>query len=386
MAMNMYIGGVDGLPKRVKKAYIGVGGVARPCWYSQLEYYGVLDNPLNVARQNLAATTVGRNRAIFAGGTNSSSSIVNTVDVYSHTLSHTTTEGLTDARDCLAATTVGSYALFGGGKISSSLPLGTVDAYTSSLTHKTFSAFESGTARYNLAATTANDIAVFAGGYDGTNYKVSVNMYNTTGTNLYLNGNIGALSLTVARDRLAATSIGNYALFGGGYQGNNISSDTIDVFDCSSCTQVSVPSTCKLSSARHQLAATSIGNYALFGGGVNNSLSTPDRANVDVFDSSLTRFRTTELSLARHSLSGTTVGDYAIFAGGRVSIGGLPTNTVDVFDESLVRVSSFVFTVPNLTYAKSNMAATTVGKYALFGGGIGNTLVVTNIIEGYVVP
>jgi len=68
----------------------------------------------------------------------------------------------------------------------------------------------------------------------------------------------------------------------------------------------------KLSSARRNLAATSVGDYALFGGGYDGSYSKV----VDAYNTSLTRSTPTALSKARYNLAATSVGDYALFGGG----------------------------------------------------------------------
>jgi hypothetical protein len=68
---------------------------------------------------------------------------------------------------------------------------------------------------------------------------------------------------------LAGTStgfVGNYALFGGGNNGNG-NSNTVDAYNTSLVR--STPTV--LSEARYRLAATSIGDYAIFGGGYNSS-------------------------------------------------------------------------------------------------------------------
>lgn len=62
-----------------------------------------------------------------------------------------------------------------------------------------------------------------------------------------------------------------------------------------------------LSQARGSLVATSIGDYALFGGG---------GSVVDAYDTSLVRTTPTPLSQARGSLAATSIGDYALFGGG----------------------------------------------------------------------
>ena len=70
-----------------------------------------------------------------------------------------------------------------------------------------------------------------------------------------------------------------------------------------------------LSQARSYLAATSIGNYALFGGGYISSSSSV----VDAYDTSLVKTTPTPLSVGRDSLAATSIGNYALFGGGRLS-------------------------------------------------------------------
>ena len=76
-----------------------------------------------------------------------------------------------------------------------------------------------------------------------------------------------------------------------------------------------------LSEARGGLAATSVGNYALFGGGGNRVYADGymyfvGTATVDAYDTSLTRTIPTPLSEARYGLSATSVGICALFGGG----------------------------------------------------------------------
>lgn len=67
-----------------------------------------------------------------------------------------------------------------------------------------------------------------------------------------------------------------------------------------------------LSTGRYQLAAASVRDYALFGGGNTGSAS----SLVDAYDANLIRSTPAALSSARYRLASTTVGDYALFAGG----------------------------------------------------------------------
>ena len=159
---KMYVG-AGGVARRIKKAYIGVGGVARPCFFEGLEYYGTA-TPLSVAREDLAATTVG-NYALFGGGYKSSTARYNTVDAHNTSLTRTIPTALSAARDCLAAATVGDYAMFAGGYPRNGEYTDTVDAYSASLTRTTANGLRN--RRANLAVTTVGNYALFGGGNSG---------------------------------------------------------------------------------------------------------------------------------------------------------------------------------------------------------------------------
>ena len=340
--------GVNGVARKIKKAYIGIGGVARPCWSGgELAYYGTATS-LSVARQDLAATTVG-DYALFGGGhyVGDDGYLVNSamVDAYNKSLTRTTATSLRAARPDLAATTIGNYALFGGGRVGGSLSA-VVDAYDTSLTRTTPTALSE--RREHLAATAVGNYALFGGGWNGS-YSAVTDAYDTSLTRV----NIG--HLWTERFDLAATTIGNYALFGGGggsqaSSGHYYGTSEVVSYDASLTRNISVT---KLSSSRQKLAATTIGNYALFGGGDSAGSSS---AVVDAYDTSLTRTTAASLSTARHLLAATTVGDYALFGGGGTA--------VDAYDTSLTRT-----TPTALSKRKFNLAATTIGNYALFGGG-----------------
>ena len=156
----------------------------------------------------------------------------------------------------------------------------------------------------------------------GTNFQdseasnsVSYTKFTQTGGVVW-NGN--ATPLSQGGQYLAATSVGNYALFGGGSSSSNV----VDAYD-ESLTRT-IPTA--LSQGRSDLAATSVGNYALFGGG-NGSSGNSDV--VDAYDESLTRTIPTALSQGRYGLKATTVSNYALFGGGTLSSGN--SNVVDVY-------------------------------------------------------
>ena len=87
-----------------------------------------------------------------------------------------------------------------------------------------------------------------------------------------------------------------------------------------------------------------------------------DSGSVDAYNASLVRSTPTALSQARGGLAATTVGNYGLFGGGTNFTSGF--STVDAYNASLVRS-----TPTALSQARANLAATAVGNYGLFGGG-----------------
>ncbi|MBR6613161.1 MAG: discoidin domain-containing protein [Clostridia bacterium] len=343
--VSEYVEQVSNIARKVKKGYIGVGGIARPFFSAEqkLEYYGTADS-LSSARSHLAATSVG-DYALFSGG-KTSNSYSSTIDTYNSSL----VKGSIGcgARSHLAATSVGDYALFGGGGANSSY-YATVETYTSSLVEGTAKNLYS--ARSELAATTVGDYALFGGGSSSTHTSI-VDVYTKSlskSTEMYLSS---------ARRNLAATSVGDYALFGGGQASSNVTA-TVDTYTSSLVKGTAT----SLSLARQKLAATTVGDYALFAGGRDHASGTR-YDTVDTYTSSLVKGTATSLSESRQSLAATTVGDYALFGGGNNSY---YRATVDVYNKSLAKS-----TTANLYYARGELAAATVGDYALFGGGTDN--------------
>lgn len=363
----MYLG-VNNVASSITKGYIGVGGLARPFFGKDFQYYGPI-TPLSVARYNLASASVG-NYAIFCGGigkdilsptSGSSHYQTNTVDAYDISLTRSAPPQLVEYKDGLAATTIGDYAVFGGGYRMMGNYLSSVDAYNNSLTRSSPTKLSSG--RSDLSATSVGNYALFGGGR-GSNYSSTVDAYDTS-----LTRSIPA-ALSVARDSLSSTMVGNYAIFGGGCGSNYCS--TVDAYN-SSLTRSSPTA---LSVARDELAATNINNYAIFAGGE------PICDTVDVYDSSLTRSTISPLSVARRELSSTTIKKCAIFAGGTIYNGAYHTSSiVDIYNDSLVKSSA-----SELSGARSLLASTTVGNYALFGGGQGgysNNWTHSDIVDVY---
>lgn len=335
---------------KIKKAYIGVGGIARPFWFNgELAYHGTAPS-MSTGRYHVSSASIG-DYALFAGGY--TGSFFNTVDTYNKQLTKSTATTLSAARYGMGATEIGNYALFAGGIGNSSTYQTVVDAYNKSLTRSKPTALS--VARSFMGATTVGNYAVFGGGNDYTSARSAVvDAYNSSLTRST------PTVLSKSRYQLAAATIGNYALFAGGDTNANGYTEyytTVDAYNASLTR--STPTA--LSVKRTLLAATTVGNYALFGGGSNASRSDA----VDAYNSSLTRSTPTVLSVARNELAATTVGNYALFGGGH------STNrlaTVDAYDEDLTRTIQNDLIVP-----RYRLTATTIGDYALFSGGDNNS-------------
>ena len=247
-----------------------------------------------------------------------------------------------------------NFALFGGGTTNGTNYSSRVCSYNYSLVYVNLSSLSQ--ARRGLVATTLGSYALFGGGYNGS-YLSTVDAYNTSLTRST------PTSLDTSRYALAATGIGSYALFAGGGR-DNVEFDVVDAYN----TVLTRSTPTSLGMSRAFLAATTVnGDYALFGGGKDIQGSQYNRANVDAYDSNLTRTNPSYLSVARYNLAATELGSYALFGGGYN--GSYSLTVVDAYNKNLTRSTELDF-----TYSKQQLAATTVGNYALFGGGFIQTV------------
>lgn len=345
----------QGIARKIKKAYIGIGGVARPCWSGgELEYYGTITALSGGRYEHAAASTA--NYALFGGDGS-------TVDAYNATLTRSNPSALSQSRRNLAATAHNGSVLFGGGQNVENLNYANiVDRYDASLTRSTLTKLTY-RATY-CAATSVGEYALFAGGCD--NFPSGDKFSTANAYNLSFTQSVPT-ALSQARYNLAATTVGEYALFGGGYNENY--SNVVDTYN----TALTKSTATTLQSARVYMAATAVGNYALFGGGGGIGKSTV----VDAYNTSLTRTNPTVLSVGRIKLAATTVGTFAVFGGGQLSHSDY-SDVVDIYDESLTRTVG-----TTLSIKRYNLAATSIGNYALFGGGYANGT--SNVVDAYVV-
>lgn len=344
----------SGVVKQILKVYDVVGGITKLVWEKVAEIQGLLRKKevtglsLSSKRYDVAANTIG-GYSLFVGG-RESSGVVSIIDCYdvSFTQHEIPTSSTSLTSTCKTSAT-GDYILFSSTNSTSNTG---IYAYDSSLS-RAYSVLSSKLIT-GMATTTINNYALFGGGYGNysgstSTAQSSVYSYDSSLTKSSIT------SLSVARYDLAATTVGDYALFAGGS-----GSSVVDVYD-SSFTRNTIES---LRYNRYGLVATTVGNYALFGGGV----VTLDTLYMEAYDDSLTKIEIENLAVAREKgISAITVRNYALFAGGVCNTTLVTFSAiVESYDDSLVK--DFI---EDLSVGREYSASTVIGNYVLFGGGYG---------------
>jgi hypothetical protein len=179
--------------------------------------------------------------------------------------------------------------------------------------------------------------------------------------------------LSVPRKNLAATTVGNKALFAGGNDENSNTFATVDIYDYITGQWT----THFLSKGRQALRATSFGTKAFFAGGVGTGLL----ATVDVYDDSkaTNQWSSFNLATARAHIGIAAAGGKVFFAGGQVSCGSCYTDNVEVYDiNSNSLVASITMSVP-----RGYLSAAAVGTKVFFAGGIDDNGAYTDIVDIY---
>lgn len=188
--------------------------------------------------------------------------------------------------------------------------------------------------------------------------------------------------LSTARIGVIGNSVGNYALFGGGYTytSRNVvtSFKAVDVYN----DKLTIVSGVELSQNNMECSATANNNYAFFYKGGNvGKLGKGDTwtfiYSIDVFDKSLTRITLDDeggtspenSNAGCYSAGAASLNNYAIFAGGfhyyqLISRERWDTDAVAAFNESLTKT-----VLEKMDSERSPSAAVTIGNYALFING-----------------
>lgn len=237
----------------------------------------------------------------------------------------------------------------------------------------TFLPFNSGVA-YS-GATTLGDYAVFGGGKIGSSDSYTTNTViaiNTDGLwvrlpNMHTSRHLLAAATAHSVDQV--DQLGDTALFAGGANSNGDSLDTIEVYYQNFMHD---ESTLHLPSAAAGLTGVSFGDYAIFAGGFYSDTRI---ANAVAFSANWTRTILSDLNAAGDIVGGARNSNYAVFAGGWASTF---TSAVTAYDSTLTKA-----TPSSLSVARNWMASGTVGDYALFVGGETGTNSASNVAEAY---
>ena len=288
----------------------------------------------------------------------------------------TISKTLSEAREKAAAITIGNHALFAGGEASSGL-VAIIDAYDEALTRSNPTPLSEN--RSLPAGAVVGNYAIFAGGYpnpagQGRYYSDVVDAYDTSLTRTV------AAVLSIARRNIAATAIGNYALFAGGYckNGSYDATASVDAYNTSLTRSIAT----ELDWRRAEIGAAAVGEYAIFAGGFGQLSGSTKRGGmsyVEAYDASLTKTNPTVLSAARGRMGATAVGEYALFAGGVAEHYGNGVANVEAYNRSLTRT-----TRTSLSISRMRLGATTLGSYALFAGGeVDADSTRSNAVESY---
>lgn len=222
----------------------------------------------------------------------------------------------------------------------------------------------------NVAGASVGNYAIFAGGDDGQsneyNYSDSVNAYDSSLTAQ----NIAQLSFSNYTDKwrsgMLSGVINNKAVFAGGYYLYKPLFGKAKIIRCDEAisynTSLTQTQLTDLSSAKCNCATANTTNHLIFAGWVNNTNSN----TTDAYDNSLTRSTITALGTARYYLAGASIGEYAIFAGGKDD--STSYSLVECYDAALTK-----HTLENLSAIRTNFQGASFAGYAVFGGGTTST-------------
>jgi hypothetical protein len=211
--------------------------------------------------------------------------------------------------------------------------------------------------RSGIAATRVGDFALFAGGRSGSLPSAAVDLFDQR------DGSWSTASLSEARERLVATASGPLAFVAGGRAPGGMSSARVDIYDSRDGSW----SSASLSVPRHDLAATAVGDLVLFAGGQNQAFQ--KFATVDIYNLVTGRWSVAELTEARTDLAATTAGGMALFAGGFWS------TWVDMY------VPGNGWGTHWLWEMRGGIGATSVGDRAIFAGGLDGGFMPTAVVD-----
>lgn len=289
---NIYLG-IDNIARSIVKAYIGIGGVARPFWPPVASFYGNLD-PLPTYINDAQGVTFN-NQAIFFGGSSSENDSTNAatqqteIFSYDNSLTRTTvgTASHTYSRDAAASNKYIMYA--------TSLTAGELDFYILN-TDFTSSTIEhpNGNA-YSAVGVGALGDYLFAAG--GIRHVTSTSRYYSEmvcSWNADLTCILSTNGLSQAVSGPTLPNNDTYIFIGGGsdnYQTDDNDSPYVVAYD----TNLTKQTAADLSRARYGIGKTTFNNLAIFAGGnstelreTTNGYYTAQTQEIDIYNNAMT--------------------------------------------------------------------------------------------------
>ena len=166
----------------------------------------------------------------------------------------------------------------------------------------------------------SGSVALFAAGVTNSGRSPSFTYSNVVDVYDAATGRWSAGALSVARQWPVPAAVGTQVLLAGGWQSGPSRQwdhlfDTVDLFD----TATGRWSTATLSEARYRMRAVTVGPYVLFAGGefsCNSCGTTRYVAAVDIYDSAMGRWSAATLSQGGDMLRAIPLGPLVLFAGG----------------------------------------------------------------------
>lgn len=230
--------------------------------------------------------------------------------------------------------------------------------------------------KYHMGAATIGNKAYFAGGYDKTKFMDKVEVYDVSTGTWEISGKLSKARQVIGGSASCKSKI----FFAGGYD-ENISYDNIDIYD----TLTKEWSVAHLSVDRFSLSAISHGDTVMFAGGVQfkSDVNPVFKNTIDIYNSKTGVWTVDHLSIARMGMAASVVGDLAIFAGGMDYVAGgtnafKTLNRVDIYN-----FSTKTWSIASLSQARAYASAVTVGNKVIIAGGVTSLNNPTNRVDIY---
>ena len=347
------------IARKVKKGYVGIGGVARPFFGEGIPMYYGRATDITVYRTCMSGVKMG-NYALFAGGLRSvnysGDTPSNSIDIYDNKLVHTTNT-LSGSRYLMAGVGMTDWSLFAGGKTGAN-----EDTYCSATVYKIDNNFVKTVASTGLttsvwavAGASVGDYALVAGGRtnSGSLVVTHVASYDTSLTKTVVTGISDGGNAFMSGCRLND----NLAIFGGGNKSSRVNGYN------GSLTQILSPETFY---NNKNMGTAVLNGKAVYAGGYNNNGT--GKSQVYLFDSSLTRSEVSTGLIKGRPAAGVTMDNYALFGGGYYGTTAGAWQC-DIYDESLTRTNPTEdLGRVGINFISYTPSGANVGNYALFTG------------------